>query len=418
MRSAPAARTGVVVAHPGRQYSYEAALAAREHGMLRAFATGFYIRSPLLARALATGGGFSGPLGSAADRFHPSLDPSLVETFPRGHIRARLLRRFRRDGSLQRRAERLTDEAIARWLPSLEPGPAVVHVWEGGGLETLRAARAIGAATVLDVAGAHERVLEVLQDEGVPLRNPDTALIVSERELADVLLAPSAFVAECLIEHGVPEGRIVRMPFGVDAERFAPAVERDDGVFRALFAGSAGVRKGLRYLLEAWDDLALPGSELVVAGATDAGGRGNRRGNVRLLGQVARYQMTQLYASSDLFVFPSLAEGSALVTYEAMAAGLPVVTTPNAGSVVEDGVHGFLVPPRDVATTRDRIRELYDDAERRREMGRAARALVLSRYTWAHYRRRLAALYTALASGEGVADALSGLEEDRSESTR
>jgi glycosyltransferase involved in cell wall biosynthesis len=62
---------------------------------------------------------------------------------------------------------------------------------------------------------------------------------------------------------------------------------------------------------------------------------------------VTRQEVRRHYQWADVFVFPSLCEGSAMVTYEALAAGLPVITTPNAGSVVRDGVDGFIVPIRD-----------------------------------------------------------------------
>jgi glycosyltransferase involved in cell wall biosynthesis len=411
--NAGALGAGVVVAHPGRQWSYEVAVAAQQRHSLRAFATGFYVRRARVAKALAAAGSRSNVLGSVGDRFHPALDPSLVKTFRKGQLRAWALRSSPYGASARLWAERRCDDAIARWLRSLDPRPGVVHVWEGGGLATLRAARAIGAATVLDVGSAHERFWEVVEAEGVSLENVVTAAVVAERELADVLVVPSEYVAECLVEHDVPRERIVRIPFGVDAERFAPLARREDDLFRVLFVGSSGIRKGLPYLLEAWAELDLPGSELVVAGATDLGERRASNGRCRFLGQVPRAGMADWFARSDVFVLPSLAEGSALVIYEAMASGLPVVTTPNAGAVLEDGVHGFLVPPRDVAALSERIRELYDDPGRRRELGRAGRALVLSRYTWKHYRARIAAVHRALLRGEDVARAVAEIDDDR-----
>ena len=68
-------------------------------------------------------------------------------------------------------------------------------------------------------------------------------------------------------------------------------------------------------------------------------------------------------AAADVFVFPSLFEGSAVVTYEALACGLPSVVTPNAGSVVRDGLEGFVVPPRDVEALAARMEQLGDDPQ-------------------------------------------------------
>jgi glycosyltransferase involved in cell wall biosynthesis len=62
-----------------------------------------------------------------------------------------------------------------------------------------------------------------------------------------------------------------------------------------------------------------------------------------------------LYQHSDVFVLPTLSDGFAITQLEAMAYGLPLIVTPNCGRVVEDGVTGFIVPPRDSATLADAI---------------------------------------------------------------
>ena len=96
-------------------------------------------------------------------------------------------------------------------------------------------------------------------------------------------------------------------------------------------------------------------------------------------------------------VYPSLHEGSAFATYEALASGLPVIATPNTGSVVRDGIDGYLVPVRDVAALMEKIELLYRDAQRRAAMGAAARQRALE-FTWRAYRARLAALFDGFVS--------------------
>ena len=97
-------------------------------------------------------------------------------------------------------------------------------------------------------------------------------------------------------------------------------------------------------------------------------------------------------AAADVFVFPSLFEGSAVVTYEALACGLPCVVTPNAGSVVRDGVEGFIVPPRNVAALAERMERLGSDPQLRAEYAAAARVRALE-FDWQRYH---AALITAI----------------------
>ena len=92
-------------------------------------------------------------------------------------------------------------------------------------------------------------------------------------------------------------------------------------------------------------------------------------------------------------VFPSQCEGSAKVTYEAAACGLPQVTTREAGDVVEDGVQGIIVPPADVDALGAAIQQLYDHPEIVERMSLAARERVVENFTWDHFRARLLDAY-------------------------
>ena len=79
-------------------------------------------------------------------------------------------------------------------------------------------------------------------------------------------------------------------------------------------------------------------------------------------------------AAADVFVFPSLFEGSAVVTYEALATGLPSVVSPSAGSIVRDGIEGFVVPPSQVDLLARRMEQLGNRPRASRPHGRAARS--------------------------------------------
>ncbi|MCD6291622.1 MAG: glycosyltransferase family 4 protein, partial [Anaerolineae bacterium] len=180
---------------------------------------------------------------------------------------------------------------------------------------------------------------------------------LAEIEGADQVIVPSEYVLGTFLAHGVPRGKITVIPFGVDVGRFSPPEERPESPVRFLFVGQIGVRKGVHYLLEAWQRLALPDAELILAGRVQSNSwpalahYGDLPG-VRWVGHV---DPVDLYRSAHVFVFPSLDEGSALVTYEAMAAGLPLIVTGASGSLARDGVEGVLVPARDVDSNhRDR----------------------------------------------------------------
>lgn len=397
----------VVVAHPARQHAYETVLAAQENGLLRAFATGVYAGGNTnFARALRNATRVPlvrNALRAVPNRMHAQIDATRVVQFPAFHVASRLARPFPFGVSAEQWADRACGAAIGSWLEELVPPPALVHSFEGAALEIFDAARNVGAVTVLDVPNAHE----FAQREGAPPASPArNARVRAERATADWLLAPSDIVERCLVEHGVPRERILRIPYGVDIEHFTPARKRSDGTFRALFVGFISQRKGVPELLTAWRELGFPRAELTLVGGADSAGREILRqfdGCYRWVDQVPRADVRSFYAESDVFVLPSRVEGSALVTYEAMASGLPIVTTSSSGSVARDGIDGFVTDPRDVGALADRLRFLYDHPEERIAMGGSARELVTSEYTWGDYRRRLAAAYQDMLRASAAA---------------
>lgn len=182
-------------------------------------------------------------------------------------------------------------------------------------------------------------------------RHPNSEREQLEWELADVIVGGSDFVKSTLIRQGVPQEKCEVVPYGIDIQKFeTDRKERRGGKLRVLFAGEVGLRKGIPYLLQA---LAQLGPQSVVArfagriSVSDKMLKPFELG-AQFLGPVPRIRMQELFSWADVFVLPSVCEGSATVTYEALANGLPVVTTPNTGSMVRDGVDGHILPIRDV----------------------------------------------------------------------
>src|SRR5690606_7175785 len=100
--------------------------------------------------------------------------------------------------------------------------------------------------------------------------------------------------------------------------------------------------------------------------------RDELRAALDLRGAVPRAEIMDHYAWADLFLLPSVCEGSATVVYEALAAGLPVITTPNAGSVVRNGADGFIVEPGNVEAICRSLRLLNEDRALLEAMSRQA----------------------------------------------
>ncbi len=202
-----------------------------------------------------------------------------------------------------------------------------------------------------------------------------------EWTLADRILVASQFVKEEIAAAGGPVDKCRVVPYGVDPMRFAEAHRLDGsrrgrGVLRVLFVGGVGLRKGVHHLLAALGRLEGAPIHGRIVGALQVDRSVLNAAlpqNVELVGNVPRTAIHEEYMRADVFCFPSLCEGSATVVYEALAAGLPVVTTPNAGSIVRDGVEGFIVPIRDADAIADRLERLATDRALLATMSEAAR---------------------------------------------
>lgn len=172
------------------------------------------------------------------------------------------------------------------------------------------------------------------------------------------------------------------VPHGVSEAFFGPRDYRR-APKRLLFLGGWEWRKGRRYLVEAFSRVAekYPEVTLSLVGTGDSEADVKRlfpsslHRKIRVISRVESEAVPEVYAQHDIFVFPSLFEGMPLVVPEAMASGMPVVTTQTCGmqDIVEDGITGFLVPPRDSTQLAERIRALLDDPQLCERLGTAAR---------------------------------------------
>jgi len=191
---------------------------------------------------------------------------------------------------------------------------------------------------------------------------------------------------------------------GVDTKFFSPRPRTEQQPrFRACFVGRVEVAKGVGYLLQAWKRLALPNAELVLIGEVKPEMNSLLRkyadSTVRTTGILPPQELAERYRESDLFVFPSVNEGLAQVSLEAMASGLAIVASDHSGAddCVTEGKEGFIIPIRDVDRLAEAIQWCYQHPDETRAMGRAARARIESHFTLEHYNQRQIALYRSLA---------------------
>ena len=299
------------------------------------------------------------------------------------------------------------DRACARRLA--HSGLTGVYAYEDGALDSFRTARARGFATFYDQPIGYWRAARrILTEEaerepewaGTIGGNRDSAAKTERKDeelrLADVVFAATSFTKATLAEHPGFSAPVHVIPYGAPAGD--PAAPRSpyaapDQPLRVLYVGSLGQRKGLSYLFAA-ARLAGRSIELTLVGTKPAApcvALERALGGHHWIASLPHAGILDLMRRSDVLVFPSLFEGFGLVILEAMAQGVPVITTPHTAGpdLITDGTDGFLVPIRDAAAIAGRLDELHRDRKRLAAMGAAARARA-AQFTWAAYETGLA----------------------------
>jgi glycosyltransferase involved in cell wall biosynthesis len=207
------------------------------------------------------------------------------------------------------------------------------------------------------------------------------------------------------------------VPYGVDATRFAPNpaaradVRRQLGLGDAPLVFSAGRlvrKKGFEFLIAAVQLLAAtrPGVQLAIAGDGDlrdelAAAAARVPGTVRLLGNQSQDEVGRLAAAADVIAVPSVQDEAGNVdglpnfALEALASATPVVATRTGGlpQVIDDGVNGRLVAPRDAAALASALEQVLDDRARAAAWGRTAREKVVRDFGWGRVAERFEIAY-------------------------
>jgi len=320
------------------------------------------------------------------------------------------------------RALALHDHIVARRLEKLAGQVDIVHLWPDAALETLPVARKLGIPTVLERPNAHTRyAYEAVQREskrlGITLPpNNEYAfkadvLAKEEREyeLADFLLCPSDFVVRTFIDQGVPAEKLMRHQYGYDEVAYYPdsqAVRHEKRGLTMLFAGDCAVRKGLHFALEAWfrSPAHRDGTFLIAGTFLPSYAKSLEsmlsHPSVRVLG--FRNDVPELMRKSDLFVLPSIEEGSALVTSDARGSGCVLIVSEAAGAICKHMENAMVHAVGDIKALTEHITVLHEDRSVLNRL-RAASLLTVGEITWTAAGARLLEVYRqVIEKGTGV----------------
>lgn len=360
----------------------------------------------------------AGRLNGEFRRRHSAvLDPGRVRQFgwwEWSEVLFRRLGRQRLADYCNERGNRAFGEQMIR-LIEREP---VDLVWgfNTSSLEVFQWARRRGIRCVLDQTIGHpaaqNRVMleeqkrhpQFFIDSYRPFDPADIDRQNAEVAAADLVVVGSEFCARTMIENGCPPQKILVVHYGYDESLFpAQPPQRPRSGNRALqclFAGEVGPRKGIAYLLQAFENVPADKARLTLVGrlAVPPATFKQYAAHVRHVPQVPRAEVAGYFTDADCFVFPSLFEGSAIVLYEACGAGLGIIQTDRCGDGVRAGRNGQVLDEISVPALARAIEQVATDpglCERWQAASWAGR----SERTWANYRRHIARLALSLKNG-------------------
>lgn len=316
------------------------------------------------------------------DRYHSQLAEARVESPRFAHLVREVGGRYFGSTGWRRIMERnawFEDMAARRMRALLRRGMPcdTVFAYSYAAARVFRAAKSLGLRTVLGqidpgpvedeiVADLYRRAGQADRYERMPATY--WARWREEIELSDVVVANSDWSKRALVRAGVPEGKIAIVPLAYDVSaeipipngsRRPPPRFTQDRPLKLLFLGQVTLRKGIGPLLDAISSMPGAPVRLDIVGEVQAAIPHKIEADTRVVlhGVVQRSAVHKYYADADLFVFPTFSDGFGMTQLEALAHGLPILTSRNCGTVVGHGVNGIVLTD----VTSNRIKAVLEE---------------------------------------------------------
>jgi glycosyltransferase involved in cell wall biosynthesis len=302
----------------------------------------------------------------------------------------------------------LIHEIYDKWASYLYTNSDICVAFSSFGLHTIRKAKESGAITIIERGSSHMLFqMQILKEEyervGLKAQLAHPKIVekeMKEYEETDYISIPSLFVKRTFLEKGVPEKKLIHVPYGVHLDEFRQ-IPKGDNAFRIVYAGGMTLRKGVHYLLQAFSELQLPNSKLLLIGGMNDEIKPffhKYEGNYRWISHVPQKELYRYYSQGSVFIMMSIEEGLALVQPQAMACGLSVICTTNTGGedIVRDGVDGFIIPIRDTEALKEKLVYLYENPDICKAMGQSAKERVSKGFTWDDYGEKIVKVHDAI----------------------
>lgn len=197
----------------------------------------------------------------------------------------------------------------------------------------------------------------------------------------DYIHVPCMSIKNDWVKTGFNKNRVILVPHGVDIKKFKPKPTKHKD-FNILFVGNGAIRKGLQYLIKAWEIIYKKqrNIKLIIISKNVSN---IKIPGIELLKKISSEDMPNVYNKSDLLILPSLSDAMPLVGLEAMACGLPIIMTKNIGygEIIKNGKNGFLVNKKDIKEIVKFVNLLINNPKLRNKMGKQARKTAINN-TW------------------------------------
>lgn len=416
----------IIVAHPGRQHSFRVAKALKDGGMLYKYVTTVYNKKSSLpmrfVKLFLNKDNYDRATRRRCNGLHDDDVLQLCE------IEGLLLLAIRRI-DFTRRLSNIFDKyltnkfqrKLAAYIIQQGDVDAVIsYDTNSATLFTILKEKAPNVKLIMDNAHPNRHFLyhdyhkhwnavgefsDTLKACGYIMNKHKAEHYGIEACMAQFHLVASSYSCKALEFEGIDRNSIFKVPYGVDENRFLESQRHYScNKLHVLFVGEVNQRKGIRQILLAAERIHTSKVEFHIIG------EGMEHCSylyskyekfVHFMGRVTLEELHKQFSQSSIFLFPTMGEGFGLVLLEAMAAGLPVIATPNcaAHDLITEGENGFIVPVGDVDAIVDKINWCLLHPQELKEMSRRA-VCTARKYTWSAYETGIRSAVLNICEGE------------------
>lgn len=391
-----------LLVHPGTQYSHQLAKQLYKRNLLYLFISGFIISEKSI---------FYKWISKYCPNIYRKLSNRVIKELPNSKLQSYLFHEILSLIKLRNRNIEVNyfqrNNLFQKKIPiSILRNASLIIGFDTSSLILIEKSIKLKKPFILDVSIAHsieKNIVYYNLTKSFPswakfIELKDEKLIGIEQQeflSATKLVVASNFTKQTLINQGIDAEKIYINPYGIDLENFRAKEQYNlTKKIKFIFIGLVDVRKGIPFLLSVLTQIDPTLIQLSLVGPISAPIKSIIETNysslpIKIFGKVPHAEMSDLVKLNDVFVFPTYFEGFGLVILEAMASGLPVITTTaSAGpDLIENGIEGFIIEPGDEIELKRVMNYFIDNPEQIEIMGKAARKKA-EKYTWDSYGKR------------------------------